>query len=123
MNEERQEQEIVKLSWFKWEARKRKVIAWFKGVFEYWASVFKDDSRMMFLVVPGIAWLVRRFFKSRDQRREDYHRNCQQYDRSCDIWYDLKRPMTNNEKIEFAQRRKRGEDVLSILKDMKLVKR
>ena len=123
MNNEDNNVEYVSMATFRWEARKRKVIGWFKGGLQRLKYIWDTDRELCLFAIPGIAWLVRRIFKSGDQRREDYHRNRQQYDRSADVWYDLKRPMTNTEKIEFAQRRRKGESVLDILKDMKLIKR
>lgn len=43
------------------------------------------------------------------------------YDRSNRIWYDLDRPMSNNEKLEFSRRKESGESDGEILRDMNLI--
>ena len=43
------------------------------------------------------------------------------YDRSNDVWYTLRRPMTNSENYEFSSRRREGEDVGEILYSMNLI--
>lgn len=43
------------------------------------------------------------------------------YDRKNRIWYDLRRPMTNSEKLEFSRRRSEGETDGEILSDMNLI--
>lgn len=43
------------------------------------------------------------------------------YDRKNRIWYDLKRPMTKSEKLEFSRRRADGEMDGEILDDMNLI--
>ena len=54
-----------------------------------------------------------------DRRWQDLH----VYDHSLGCHYDLKRKMTNNEKLELARRKERGEKTGDILRDMKLLKR
>lgn len=48
-------------------------------------------------------------------------RNEKHYDRRNRIWYDLRRPMTNSEKLEFSRRRSEGESDGDILMDMNLI--
>lgn len=43
------------------------------------------------------------------------------YDRKRDLYYSLRRPMTNYENIEFSRRRRDGEDAGEILEDMNLI--
>lgn len=43
------------------------------------------------------------------------------YDRKNRIWYDLRRPMTNSEKLEFSRRKADGESDGEILSDMNLI--
>lgn len=44
------------------------------------------------------------------------------YDKKFDITYSLRRPMTNDEKVEYSERVKNGENVGTVLKAMKLLK-
>lgn len=43
------------------------------------------------------------------------------YDKSNRLWYDLNRPMTNSEKLEFSRRKADGESDGDILMDMNLI--
>lgn len=43
------------------------------------------------------------------------------YDKSNRLWYDLNRPMTNSEKLEFSRRKADGESDGDILADMNLI--
>ena len=43
------------------------------------------------------------------------------YDNRSNMTYTLRRKMTNDEKYEFARRRRNGEDVGDILSDMRLI--
>lgn len=43
------------------------------------------------------------------------------YDRKRDLYYRIRRPMTNGENLEFATRRREGEDAGAILSDMNLI--
>jgi hypothetical protein len=45
------------------------------------------------------------------------------YDRSLGYYYNLKRPMSATEAMEFSQRKKRGESTGDILRSMNLLKR
>jgi beta-galactosidase beta subunit len=45
------------------------------------------------------------------------------YDRSLGYYYNLKRPMSGTEAMEFSQRKKRGESTGDILRSMNLLKR
>lgn len=43
------------------------------------------------------------------------------YDRRRDLYYSLRRPMTNSENMEFSRRKREGEDAGEILADMNLI--
>jgi len=45
------------------------------------------------------------------------------YDRSLGYYYNLKRPMSGTEAMEFSSRKKRGESTGDILRSMNLLKR
>lgn len=45
------------------------------------------------------------------------------YDRSLGYYYNLKRPMSGTEAMEFSNRKKRGETTGDILRSMNLLKR
>lgn len=43
------------------------------------------------------------------------------YDKKHDITYELKRPMTNDEKVSYSERVTDGENIGTVLKDMKVL--
>lgn len=59
--------------------------------------------------------------RANNQKQELNRGKFEYYDRSTDLYYRLKRPMTNTENIEFTIRRKNGEDAYYILSDMNLI--
>lgn len=58
---------------------------------------------------------------ARIREKECTQKSEKHYDRSNRIWYDLDRPMTNNEKLEFSRRKESGESDGEILRDMNLI--
>lgn len=59
--------------------------------------------------------------RANNQKQELNRGKFEYYDRSTDLYYRLKRPMTNSENIEFTIRKRNGEDAYSILSDMNLI--
>lgn len=56
-----------------------------------------------------------------NQRKELTRGETTYYDRKYDVYYTLRRPMTNSESIELSLRKDRGEFVGDILEDMNLI--
>jgi len=71
----------------------------------------------------GTAKLVSKIDKKIDIQREDYRRKTEKYDPVTGSWLKLKRPLTNSEQIELAERRQNGESSTIILASMGLLKR
>ena len=74
------------------------------------------------IVVNGVCKLVRVVNNVHDKSEDDRHRDKMYYDPSAHVWYELRRKLTNSEKIEIAQRIKDGEKRVDILSDMNVIK-
>ena len=48
-------------------------------------------------------------------RKNVYNRNTREYDPSLGFYYDLRRPLTNKEKLELSRRHNNGEEIGDIL--------
>ena len=48
-------------------------------------------------------------------RRDERKRHTREYDPSLGLYYDLKRPLTNREKLELSRRHQNGESIGDIL--------
>lgn len=62
-----------------------------------------------------IARVVRTAMKEHRYQKEEYARRTREYDPSIGMYYDLRRPLTNKEKVELSKRHKRGESIGDIL--------
>lgn len=108
--------------WDKFKANVKKK----KDNFEDW--VMEDPRRALMIGSVGIVGLkkthdVIKAMKPTQAERDRKWHETHVYDYSIGCHYTLKRKMTNNEKIEFAARKERGEKTGDILRSMKLLKR
>lgn len=71
----------------------------------------------------GAAKLVGRVDRKLDDHREEKRRKLEKYDPVTGSWVMLKRPMTNQQQVELAERRQAGESTTVILSSMGLLKR
>lgn len=74
------------------------------------------------VVVGGITSIVK-LVKPSAYEKERKRIDTTYYDPSTGLHWDLKRKLTNNEREELDQRRRDGEPVGNILRDMKVAKR
>lgn len=70
------------------------------------------------MVVGEMANIVVKVNNSKNKADDSRRRNEEIYDPSKKIWYDIK-PMSNDEKIEYAERVDKGESRYEVLKDMR----
>ena len=88
----------------------------------------EDPKRAFMIGCVGIAGakkatdLIKAVKPTQAERDRKWH-ELHVYDYSIGCHYTLKRKMTNEEKIELARRKERGEKTCDILKDMNLLKR
>lgn len=102
----------------KWWKRKERAKQW----------ITEDPRRALMLGSVGVVGVKKAVdgIKSLKPTQAELDRKWQElhvYDHSLGCHYDLKRRMTNNEKLELARRKERGEKTGDILRDMKLLKR
>lgn len=115
----------VDINDFKREARIRK----FKAKIEETADKVKDlvaehPAESMALVTAAFGSLIglaRRYDRKKDLREQQRLRDEYIYDRSLGSYWRTRRKMTNGEKLEVERRRRQGESLGEILRDMRLL--
>lgn len=107
----------------KWQIRKKRIQDAVKSVPHKMKEVWDNDKEYIIAAGPWVIWGCKRLAKKMDKREDEYHRDREVFDHSLGMWHELKRRMTSKEKAIFAERRKNGESVLSILDSMKLLKK
>lgn len=86
-----------------------------------WQAVLAGAAVAIPLATSAVK-LVKSLKGSAADRHEDRMKNCY-YDPSTGLHWDLKRMLSNSERIELMQRKRDGEYTEDILMDMKLLKR
>ena len=101
-------------------------------------EVFKDTAKevvyrtvdwMMYhpeetaALIGGLMFAWRKIDKYVDIRREVKLRNSMIYDRSLGMYWQTKRPLTANQRLQIESRHKAGEPYGKILSEMKILKR
>lgn len=119
------ENKTVDIDDFKREARIRK----FKQKIEEAVDKYKDlvaehPAESMALVTAAFGSLIglaRRYDRKKDLREQQRLRDEYIYDRSLGSYWRTRRKMTNGEKLEVERRRRQGESLGEILRDMRLL--
>lgn len=86
-----------------------------------WQAVLAGAAVAIPLATSAVK-LVKSLKGSAADRHEDRMKNCY-YDPSTGLHWDLKRMLSNSERIELMQRKRDGEYTEDILMDMKLLKK
>lgn len=73
--------------------------------------------------IAGLMFAWRKIDKYVDIRREVKLRNSMIYDRSLGMYWQTKRPLTANQRLQIESRHKAGEPYGKILSEMKILKR
>lgn len=74
------------------------------------------------VIISGIG-MINKSVKRREDKKEEEKRERRVYDPSMGDWWDLKKPLTNNERLEMERRVSEGELRGSVLKDMGKLKK
>ena len=74
------------------------------------------------LILSGIG-MANKSAKRREQKKEEERRERRVYDPSIGDWWDLKKPLTNNERLELERRVADGELRGDVLRDMGKLKK
>lgn len=87
-----------------------------------WAVDHKDEATALVITAvtayAGIKKITRKTESAVERERIDH---CY-YDPSSGLHWQLRRPMTNRERIELSQRKRAGEPVEDILYDMRILR-
>lgn len=86
-----------------------------------WQAVLAGAAVAIPLATSAVK-LVKSLKGSASDRHEDRMKNCY-YDPSTGLHWDLKRMLSNSERIELMKRKRDGEYTEDILMDMKLLKK
>lgn len=72
----------------------------------------------------GEAGKIAKTVERRKRDREEEHRRlCEKYDPKTHSWVELRRPLTDRENVEFAERRQQGESAILILESFGVIKK
>lgn len=85
-----------------------------------WGS---ENPELAITIIGSLAALTNKVWKVGTAMAETRHQNSTIYDHSLGMYWELKHPLTANERIIIERRRKNGEKYGQILSDMRLLKR
>lgn len=75
------------------------------------------------IILGGVRFAWGKIDKYVDLRRDIKLRNSTIYDRSLGMYWQTKKPLTTNQRLQIESRHKAGEPYGKILSDMKILKR
>lgn len=105
----------------KFEAKKTSCITKAK---EYGNSILNwaiDHPVQAGLVVSFLTKLSQKALVEHRDRKNELRRRTREYDPTIGVYYDLKRPLTNKEKLELSRRHKNGEPIGDILDEFNVL--
>lgn len=85
-------------------------------------GIWERNKEAIIVLTPVVISGIRMIGKSvrrREDKKEEERRACKIYDPSMGDWWDLKKPLTNRERLELEQRVANGELRGDVLRDMK----
>lgn len=88
---------------------------------DHWYDVLKAIPLLLSATAGGIK--VYKMLKGSAADRHEDRMSKTYYDPSTGLHWDLRRNMTNDERIELMQRKREGEFTEEILKDMRILRR
>lgn len=83
-----------------------------------WAIDNPIKAGVIFLILSRVGQSAMR---ERRHRWSSIDRECHEYDPSLGVYYDLRRPLTNKEKLELSRRHANGEAIGDILASFKVL--
>lgn len=91
------------------------------------AKEFWDNNKEAIVVLTPIIFsgisMMNKSARRREEKKEEERRERRVYDPSMGDWWDLKKPLTNNERLELERRVADGELRGDILRDMGKLKK
>lgn len=94
-----------------------------KGKAKQWVTEHKDDIVYVCYIVVITGATVAPIIRRARRNHIDIRREYQIYDPSTGFRWDLRRKLTNNQKLMIEDRRRNGESYGHILRDMNLLRR
>lgn len=108
------------------ESKKEKAKAWLKNKKAEAECWWRENKEVVMVVAPpliGIATLgIRSLAKHHNLKMTEELKTKYVYDPSRGFYYELKKKLTNSQRVEIARRRNCGEDLAQILMDMNVLK-
>ena len=103
------------------EERWNKILNWCKNNPEYTALFLSTASGIVVFVVKGVVSITKQTIKTKNLKKEEDLKNLYCYDRSLGHYWSLKRELTNAEWLAIDERKKNGERLSDILKDLNVL--
>ncbi|MBQ9003744.1 MAG: hypothetical protein IJ087_18010 [Eggerthellaceae bacterium] len=85
-----------------------------------WAT---ENPDLAMSVIGATIFFTNKAWKIGNAVADTRHQNSKIYDHSLGMYWELRHPLTTNERIAIERRRKSGESYGQILSDMRLLKR
>lgn len=91
------------------------------------SKTFWDNNKEVIVVLTPIIFsgigMMNKSARRREEKREEERRERRVYDPSMGDWWDLKKPLTNTERLELEKRVANGELRGDVLRDMGKLKK
>lgn len=84
-----------------------------------WAT---ENPELAISIITATTFFANKAWKISRDVVETHHQNSKIYDHSLGMYWELRHPLTTNERIIIERRRKNGEPYGEILRDMRLLK-
>lgn len=108
------------------DSKKERAKAWLKNKKAEAECWWRENKEVVKIVAPpliGAGTLIIRVISKRHHlRMEEQLKTKMIYDPSRGFYYELKKKLTNAQRVEIARRRNNGEDLARILLDMNVLK-
>lgn len=114
--------EPVSLAQFRWEARKRKVVGFFKELPGKTIDFVGQHKEGVAAAVPTMIFVGKKLTKAYGDHKEQVRKDTSVYDFKLHRWCYLKRKMRPEEEREYKRRLASGETVYDILNTMRILK-
>lgn len=126
------EQIVLKMEDFKREQRRRDLEKEKKSKLDNATEWFNNNRDFAIIVIPAVITvstillkggisLVKSVYRTKQANKIQQQKARTMYDYSLHRYWTLKRDLTNNEMLEIARRRKDGEKLAEILRDLKVI--
>ncbi len=81
-----------------------------------------DNPMKTSIIAAVLGRIVTNVYREHKYQRAERARNTREYDPSLGMYYDLRRPLTNKEKLELSRRHSNGESIGDILESFHVLR-